>query len=418
MLSQIFHSPSPVVLRDDFPALRNDRCYVDNAATTHKPVAVIDAISALYRHNYAPIYRGLYHEAEHMTELYEGVRSSIATWLGVMKHEIVLTYGATDGMNTFIGAWAKVMLGEGDEVVFTELDHHMVVAAWSMVAQERNSKVRVIPICDTTCALNIDAPFLSQVITTKCRVVILPLSSNVRGPLSDEEIEAIVGAARSVGALVIADASQVPAHKSLSDMITRWKFDVVIFSSHKMFGPSGVGVLYIKEGLHHQLVPCQLGGSMIYSCSSRGFLWQKMPRLLEAGTRPVEAVIGLGAAVDYIRKNVDYEKVQQHEAYLTTEVITGIDTIPGVRILGDKQFLKKQGHLLTFVIEGIHSHDIALYLAEHGVAVRAGDHCCQPLHHALDLRSGSVRVSFALYNTIDEARKVVSVVRDAVTQLS
>lgn len=396
--------------RKDFPALNDKQCYVDNAATTHKPQAVIDAVMRTYVHDYAPIYRGLYPQAEYMTELYEGVRSSIAEWLCVKSSEIVLTYGATDGMHTFISSWARHHITAGDEIVFTELDHHMVVASWTALAQDRGAKISVIPVYDTSCSLNLEV--LPQIITERTRVVVLPVSSNIRGPLCHEEIKRIVDAARLVGALLIFDASQVPAHQSLAAVYNRWKPDVMIWSGHKSFGPSGVGVLYIAESLHQGLLPYQYGGGMLYSIASQSISSREMPRLLEAGTRSIEAVIGLGAAMNYI-KNIDYNLVRQHEARMVTEVLDGISDIPGICILGTQAVLKKQGHMVAFAVQGVHSHDIALYLAEQGIAVRAGDHCCQPLHDKLGISTGSVRISFALYNTIDEARKIVIVLREA-----
>lgn len=398
-------------IRKDFPALINEHCYLDNAATTHKPRTVIDAVTRTYVHDYAPIYRGLYPKAERMTELYEGVRDAIALWVGVNSCEIVLTHGATDAMHTFVSSWARHSIMPNDEIVFTALDHHMVVASWTMLAQERGAKIRTIPVNDISCALNLDV--LPHIITKRTRVVILPVSSNIRGPLLDTEIGCIVEAARSVGALLIFDASQAPAHQSLAELYNRWKPDVMMWSGHKSFGPSGVGVLYIAASLHHELAAYQYGGGMIQSISGESILPRAMPRLLEAGTRPIEAVMGLGAAITYL-KNMDYGLIQKHEARMVAEVIDGISAIPGLHILGDVPILKKQGHMITFIVDGIHAHDIALYLAEQGISVRAGDHCCQPLHDQLGISTGSVRISFACYNTIDEARKVVVALHEAI----
>lgn len=408
----------PFSLRKDFPALDSATCYLDNAATTHKPQAVIDTFTRTYSQDYAPIYRGLYPQAEAMTERYEGVRSEIAAWLGAAKSsEIVLTYGATDGMHAFISSWARPTIKAGDEIVFTELDHHMVVSSCRALAAERGALIKLISVRDQTCALEVNPQLLQQVITSRTRMVVIPLSSNIRGPLLDQEIDAIVHAARAVGAVVVGDASQVPAHQSLSRIFSRWKPDALIWSGHKSFGPSGVGVLYIAEALHDQLVPYQYGGGMIHAMAPDSMSWRAMPRMLEAGTRPIEAVLGLGAAIRYIQKHIDYDLVQRHEAQLVTAVVEGLSSIPGLSILGDLAVLKAQGHMVTFVVAGIHAHDIALYLADEGIAVRAGDHCCQPLHDKLGLVTGSVRISFACYNTIDEARKVAAAVRNAVACL-
>jgi selenocysteine lyase/cysteine desulfurase len=404
-------------LRGDFPGLAGYGAYLDNAATTHKPEIVIEAISRLYREGYAPLYRGMYRPAEELTARFENVRKQVARFMGIEKpHEIVLTHGATDAMNTFMVAWAESQLKEGDEVVFTELDHHMIAASWFSCAQKIGIKVKKIPLVEGySCWLARDQ--IQSLITPRTRVVSFPLSSNIRGPLSPGEIEDIVTAARSVGALVVADACQVPAHQSLAELIKKYQFDVVIWSGHKCFAPSGVGVLYLAEYLHSQLRPYQYGGGMLYELSSHAVIsYREMPRLLEAGTRPAEAVIGLGAALEYLESKVNYNEVREHEAALVRATLDGVAPIPGITLLGDEQFLRENGHILTFMCEGVSPHDIAWFLAERGIAVRAGDHCCQLLHRKLGIL-GSVRLSFALYNDIRDVEQVCCALRDAVNTL-
>lgn len=412
MSTQNFSDPSFSPWRGDFPALQGEGVYLDSAATSHKPEQVIQAVSQLYRESYAPVYRGMYPQAEALTERFEATRRQVARFMGARHaHEIVLTHGATDAFHTFIAAWAEHHLQEGDEVVFTELDHHMVAASWTAFSQKKGAQVKIIPVRDSACWLDLDA--LDSLITARTKVVTVPVSSNIRGPLARIELDRIVAAARAVGALIIADASQAPAHQSLAPFMEAYDFEVVIWSGHKCFAPSGVGVLYIAERLHHELRPYQYGGGMLAEFSPQGMRYQAMPRLLEAGTRPVEAVIGLGAALDYCAARVDYEQVRLHEARLVSAALDELETIPGILLLGDPEFLRQHGHMVTFAVHGVNAHDIAWYLAERGMGVRAGDHCCQLLHRKLGI-SGSVRLSFALYNNLDDVIKACSAIREAV----
>jgi len=394
-------------LRSDFPALNKPGIYLDNAATTHKPQQVIDALMQVYQHENAPVHRGLYAEAEALTARYESVRQQVADWIGAQAHEIVFTSGATDGINLVAQAWAMATLQQGDEIVITELEHHANSLPWYEVAARVGAIVKVLPIRLTDCQPDIEQ--LDRVVTSRTRLVAMTLYSNVIGPVQHEALTAVAAAAQAVGARLLLDASQVPAHRPLN--VSLYKPDFLVFSGHKMFGPTGVGVAYISERVHSQLRPYRFGGGMVVDARHGSFEWQPMPALLEAGTPPIAAVIGLGAAISYLQKKVDYEVVSAVESQLTQLWWDALAQIDGVRFLGVRE-LVTQGSIVTCAVEGIHAHDIAALLAEKGIAVRAGHHCCQPLHTRLGLVS-SLRMSVALYTTGDEVKAAAEAFAEA-----
>jgi cysteine desulfurase/selenocysteine lyase len=367
--------------------------YLDNAATTHKPQSVIDAVSHFYSHENASVHRGIYTLAEHATAHFERVRTQVAHFIGAKAHEIVVTKGATESINMIAQSWAAHNLVEGDEIVITELEHHANYLPWQRLAQTHNLILTIVPAMAR--GMSIDA--LKRAITQKTKLVAVTHCSHVLGCYLD--IADIVSAAHAVGARVLVDAAQSVGHKKID--VQQLGCDFLVFSGHKMLAPTGVGIAYITEAVHSQLFPYQLGGGMVGAVEKDTTTYRPMPYMLEAGTPPIASVMGLGAAIEFINNNVDFDNLHKHEALLCARLIDGLATISGVTIFGDQDQLKQSGHIVSFTVQDIHAHDVAAYLDRFSIAVRAGNHCAQPLHNALGI-NGSVRVSFYMYNTIED----------------
>ncbi len=397
-------------LRKDFPILSSSPqpfIYFDNAATTHKPACVIDAMSDFYRHDYATVNRSMYARAEKATEKYEAVRSKIASWINAQPTEIVFTKGATESINMVATAWGMQNLKPGDEIVLTELEHHANLLPWQQIAQKTGALLKFIPITSNgTLALD----NLSDIIASKTKLVSIIHVSNALGTHND--VESVITAALKVGARVLIDAAQSIAHQKIN--VRTMNPDFLVFSGHKMFGPTGVGVLYIKKAVQPEMPPAQFGGSMVFQANYTDAQWLPAPACYEAGTPPIAEVIGLGAALDYYAKNIDFEALKAHEANLCTHAINGLATLPGVTILGPIEELKHKGHLVSFTVDGYHPHDIGAYLDSHGIAVRTGHYCAQPLAQRLGI-TGSIRISFACYNTIKEVDYFIEVMKKLLT---
>lgn len=395
-------------IRSRFPAIGHDRVYLDNAATTHKPESVIEAVRQLMMYDTAPLYRGFYAESEGVTARYEQVRRMIAERIGAHDPTtIVLTRGATDGLNTIARSWLMPQLKAGDTIVITALEHHANSLPWYAAAARVDAQVVTIPVDPHR--LSLELAMLPALITERTRLVSIPLSSNVRGPLTDGELAAIIYRARAVGAAVCFDAAQVVGHAPL--FVERWDPDFIVWSGHKMFAPTGSGVLYVAPRLHDALLPSEFGGGMVRNAATS--VWEPMPRLLEAGSRSPEAIIGLGATYDFLYHDAQYERIRAHEQALMEQLLDGLMMIAGIRILGDPEILRATSSLVTFVIDGIHAHDLAFYCAQQSIAVRAGNHCCQSVHDLLGL-SQSVRVSCALYTSPDDIDRFLTTLRRAV----
>lgn len=380
--------------------------YLDNAATAQKPQVVLDAMNEFYRAENAPVYRGIYPLAELATERYEGVRAQIARFIGALPEEIVFTRGATDGINLLAGAWSS-MITAGDEIVISTLEHHANILSWQRLAAQKGATCVWLPLHETDALA-----WVEKCITQKTKLVVCTLDSNVLGPITPEILEAIVKRAHVVGAKVLFDAAQAAPHRALD--VQALGCDFLVFSGHKLYGPTASGVLYVRRSEHANLLPYQLGGGMVTQVSVDGACWQGMPTLLEAGTPAVAEVIGLGAAISYLQTYSTFEECAAYEQHLVERALTGISRCPGVRIISNHS--KTAGaHILTFTVDGLHPHDVAAYLAVKGVCVRAGYHCCQPLHAILGL-TGSVRMSVGLYTTEQEIDMFVEAIDELTTR--
>lgn len=393
----------------DFPILKqtingNAFAYFDNASTTQKPQFVIDAICNFYASAYAPIHRGVYVLAEEATRKYEEVRMNVAHFIGAQDaREVVFTHGTTESINLVASSWAHYHCKEGDEIVVSELEHHANLLPWQRVAKQTGAQLKFIPVRpDGT----LDLDNLEHIITKKTKLVSVTHVSNAVGTTVD--IKKIIKRARAVGAKVLIDAAQSAPHQRID--VTELDCDFLVFSPHKMLGPTGVGVLYVHKRLHDEMEAYQLGGGMVYESTYESATFLPMPQLLEAGTPPIAQVIGLGAALEYLKDHVDFNALAKHEAALASQLIDGLNKLKGIRILGPQDELKAQGHMVSFVVENMHAHDVAGYLDSYGIAVRAGHHCAQPFARKLGYNA-SIRASFYLYNMSEEVDRCLDALK-------
>ena len=293
------------------------------------------------------------------------------------------------------------ILKKGDEIVITQLEHHANYLPWQRVVQRTGAILKIIPVKQNG---DLDYDSLDTIITDKTKLVAFCHVSNAIGTVVD--VRRIVQRAKQVGARVLLDAAQSAAHKKLD--VQKFDVDFLVFSGHKLCGPTGVGVLYIKKELHDAVQPYQVGGSMVFDVHDKDATWLPTPQKFEAGTPPIAQVIGLGAALQFLQDHVDFDQLQKYEAQLCTQLIDGLQKRGDIRIIGPLEQLKQGGHIVSFVVDGVHAHDVVAYLAMHGICVRAGHHCAQPLSRALDYQA-TVRVSFYLYNTISDVEYLLSV---------
>ncbi|HZW60818.1 MAG TPA: SufS family cysteine desulfurase [Candidatus Babeliales bacterium] len=380
--------------------------YFDNAATTQKPISVIKAESSFYMACNATVHRGVYSLAERATAAYEDARKKVGQFIGAQDpNTIVFTRGTTESINCVALSWAMHHIQEGNEIVISELEHHSNLLPWQRIAKIKKASLRYIPVlADST----LDLAQLPTLLSDKTKLVAITHVSNALGTHVD--IKQVIDAAHGVGAKVLIDAAQSVAHQKIN--VAELNPDFLAFSGHKLFGPNGIGILYVNKQLHDQLEPFQVGGGMVYEVDFQKATWRTMPYLLEAGTPAIAQAIGLGAALDFINGHIDFTAVQKHEAQLCAQLIDGLDQIKGITALGPVEQLKKMGHLVSFTVDGIHPHDVAAYLDTYGICVRAGHHCAQPLAAKMNVEA-SVRVSFSAYNTAKE----VDLLLDALEQL-
>jgi cysteine desulfurase/selenocysteine lyase len=393
--------------KTDFPILSTQinghpLIYLDSAATSQKPQQVLDALTNFYTQHNANVHRAVYHLGEDATQLYENARETVANFINAQPEEIIFTKGTTESINFVAATWAAQHLKTGDEIVLTELEHHSNLIPWQQIACKVGAILKFIPVNkDGT----LDCTQLPTIINHKTKLVSVTHISHALGtqlPLAD-----IIVQAQQVGAKVVIDAAQSVPHQTIN--VKTMGCDFLAFSGHKMLGPTGIGVLYIKKELHDALSPYQFGGGMVYEASFTTATFLKAPHKFEAGTPPIAQAVGLAAAINYLTSH-DMHKLQQHEALLCAKLIEGLQTLSRVKILGPIDQLKKHGHLVSFTVDGMHSHDVAAYLGSHGICVRAGHHCAQPLAKKLGL-DASVRVSFYGYNTIEEVEILLQVMQ-------
>ena len=401
-------------IRAQFPFLTSKTeqklIYFDNAATTQKPQSVIDALTDFYVSTNAPVHRGIYELSEQATTLYERVRDKVASFAGASdRSEIIFTSGATEGINFVADTWGAANLKPGDEIVLTQVEHHANLLPWQRLAKRIGAKLKFIKFDTKTFLLE---PPGKDFFSNKTKLVAITHASNVFGSVWPEDtLLSIIERAHEVGARVLLDSAQSVPHQKID--LQKLNPDFCVFSGHKRFAPTGVGVLFIKQELHEKIEPYRVGGSMVHEASFDDATWKKAPHKFEAGTPPIVQVVGLGAAIDFFNDQVDFIALQKHETELCDAAVKGLAEIDVVRTYPSihSPSLKvsentRSSHLFSFTVNNIHAHDIAAMLSEQGIAVRAGHHCAQPLAKLLGL-DASVRVSFSLYNTLEEVETFV-----------
>ena len=407
-------------VRADFPILgrtvRGGRplVYLDSGATSQRPRPVLDAEREFTERHNAAVHRGAHQLAEEATDAYEAARARIAAFVGVDAGEVVFTKNATEGINlvayTFGNASvraglgpesARFALGPGDEIVVTELEHHANLVPWQELCRRTGAVLRWYQ-CDDAGRLDLDSLELSE----RTKIVAWAHQSNVLGTVLP--VAELVARARAVGALTVLDACQSVPHQPVN--LTALGVDFAAFSGHKMLGPSGVGVLWGRGELLAALPPFLTGGSMIELVRMEGSTYAPPPQRFEAGVPMTSQAVGLGAAVDYLN-GLGMEAVFAHELALTGAALDGLAEVPGVRIIGPRD-LAHRGGAVSFVVDGVHAHDVGQVLDDRGVAVRVGHHCAWPLHRRFGV-AATVRATFAVYNTPDEVAALVDGVRAA-----
>ncbi|MBL8979448.1 MAG: cysteine desulfurase [Gemmatimonadetes bacterium] len=394
-------------LRHDFPVLRavvNGRplAYLDNGATSQKPRAVVEAESDFALLENANVHRGVHTLSQRATARYDAVREQLRRFLNAaVADEIVFTSGTTAAINLVAQSYGRSVLRPGDEILLSEMEHHSNIVPWQLVAEAVGARIRAIPVTGTG-ELDLDA--VPALLTDRTRIVAITHVSNVLGTVNP--VRRIADLAHAAGAVVLVDGAQGVPHLPVD--VQALGADFYVASAHKMYGPTGVGFLYGRLALLEAMPPWQGGGGMIQTVSFEGTTYAPVPARFEAGTPPVCQVMGLGAAIDYLGQ-LDWAAVQRHEAELLGYAIERVGTVPGVRFIGTA---REQVGVLSFVLEGIHPHDVGTVLDLHGVAVRASHHCAQPLMRRFGV-SGTVRASFALYNTRAEVDQLVGGLREA-----
>ncbi|GGB67107.1 cysteine desulfurase [Knoellia flava TL1] len=410
MTAQPFTTEEVARIRADFPILaRTVRdgaplVYLDSGATSHKPVAVLDAERDFYeRLNSAP-HRGAHALSEEATAAYEGARERIAAFIGAQAQDVVFTKNATEALNLAAYAFSnsphpgipgseRFALGEGDEVLVTEMEHHANLVPWQELCRRTGATLRWVPVTDEG---RLDLSGLDELLTERTRVVAFVHASNVLGTVNPAA--EIVARAREVGALVVLDACQSVPHLGVD--VTELDVDLLAFSGHKMFGPSGIGVLWGRRELLEAMPPFLTGGSMIETVRMEGSTYAPPPQRFEAGVPMTAQAIGLAAAVDYIDGIGGVDRIHAHELALTERLLAGLAARPWVTVVGPSD-LESRGGTVAFVVDGVHAHDVGQVLDGSGVAVRVGHHCAWPLHRRFKV-AATTRASFAAYNTVDE----------------
>lgn len=399
-------------VRSDFPILQRTvrdgkpLVYLDSGATSQRPMQVLDAERDFLLHSNAAVHRGAHQLAEEATDAYEGARADIARFVGADVDELVFTKNATEALNLVAFAlgdqrFGEYAVGPGDEVVISELEHHANLVPWQELCRRTGATLRWYGMTDDG-RIDLD----SLVLTDAVKVVALTHQSNVTGAVTD--VARVVESARAVGALVVLDACQSVPHMAVD--FHALGVDFAAFSGHKMLGPTGIGVLYGRRELLRAMPPVLTGGSMISTVTMEETTYADPPQRFEAGVPMVSQAVGLAAAVRYLER-VGMETIARHEESLTVAALDALGQIPGIRIVGPTDMVSRGG-AVSFVVDGIHAHDVSQVLDDDGVAVRVGHHCAWPLHRRLGVQS-TVRASFALYNTLDEVEALARSLRRA-----
>jgi len=373
--------------------------YLDNASTTQKPKQVIDALANYYNNYNANIHRSVYSIAEEATEAYEKVRDKVAKFLNISKREeIIFVRGTTEAINLVAYSWGRKHIKEGDIIVTTEYEHHSNIVPWQLLVKEKNAKLEYIGINDNG-ELILD--HLDKYLATgKVKLVTFSLMSNVLGTISNAE--KIISKCQEAGVKILVDGAQAVPHMDVD--IQKLGCDFFAFSAHKMLGPTGIGVLWVRKDVLETMVPFHGGGDMIREVHKYETTWNDLPYKFEAGTPNIADVIGFGAAIDYLSQ-LGMDNVRKHEIELTKYALEKMSQIKGITIYGTKD-ISKRGGVISFNFHDVHPHDVATIVDREGVAIRSGHHCAQVLMERLDVAATN-RASFYIYNTKEDVDKLI-----------
>ena len=391
-------------IRADFPILQEEAypgvplVYLDSAASSQKPVSVIEVMNHYYRHINANVHRGIHRLSEEATNAYEGSRERIARFINAADSaEVIYVRNATEGFNLVAYSWGRANLQPGDEILITAMEHHANIVPWQIIAEQTGAVVRHLPFLPNG---TLDLDQLPQLLTEKTKLFSFTAVSNVFGTVNP--VRQLVDAAHQVGALAMVDAAQAVPHMPVD--VQAWDCDFLAFSGHKMCGPTGIGILHGKRHILETMPPFMGGGDMIRLVTLEGSTWADLPHKFEAGTPSIAAGIGLGTAVDYLT-NLGMANVHAYEQYITNYALEALSEVDGLQILGPSA--AQRGGVAAFTIQGLHPHDIAELLDKDGIAIRAGHHCAMPLHHLCGVNS-SARASFYIHTTTDEVDQLVT----------
>ena len=391
-------------VRAQFPILKRQvngkpLIYLDSAASAQKPRAVIEAMTAVMEGSYSNVHRGLHTLANETTDAYEAARRSVAKFINAGEHEIVFTKGGTEAIN-LVASGLGASLAEGDEILLTVMEHHANIVPWHFLRERKGVVLKFVPVLDDG---SLDLSAIPDLLTDRTKVVALTQMSNVLGSINP--VAEIARIAHAAGAKVLIDGCQGVVHLDID--VKALDVDYYVFSSHKLYGPTGIGVLYGKEAALAALPPYQGGGEMIGEVRLEAITYADPPHRFEAGTPPIIEAIGLGAAIEWLN-TIDRKAAAEHESRLYARVRDGLKGYNWLRVIGEAP---GKGAIMAFTVDGAHAHDVAQILDRYGVAVRAGTHCAEPLMRRFGL-TASARASFALYNTEGEADAFV----DALTR--
>ncbi|MBL4589796.1 MAG: cysteine desulfurase [Alphaproteobacteria bacterium] len=393
------------MFKQDFPSLRDGKvAYLDSAASAQKPEVVVSAMDYIMRNGYANIHRGLYGWSQDMTQAYENVRAQVAEFIDVEnKKEIIFTKNSTESINLVAQSWGRTFMKAGDEIIISETEHHANIVPWQLLRDQIGIVIKVIPISDD-CKLDISA--YTALLSEKTKFISIVHISNATGVIND--MNEVIDIARKYNPeiKILVDGSQSVVHQNIS--MKDIQCDFFVFTGHKLYGPTGIGVLWGKEDILNAMPPYQGGGDMIETVTFEKTIYQKTPARFEAGTPAILEVIGLGAAIKYIT-DIGMDVITRHEAEITEYAQEELDKIDGITVLGRNA--NKVG-IFSFTMDGAHPSDVAMIFDQMGVAVRTGHHCCMPLMQRLKI-DGTIRASIGMYTDKDDIDRLITALKKA-----
>lgn len=403
----------PTTIKQQFPILKQqtplgqDLVYLDNAATCHKPQSVIDAITDFYSKGYSTVGRASYWPASETTKQFNQVRSKVQKLINAAhEEEIVFTFGTTDGINKVANSFLRPRLKAGDEVIVSEMEHHANILPWQQVCQEKGATLKVIPMLDSG---ELDYEAYEGLLNDKVQLIAITGISNALGVKND--LERVVSTAKKHSIPTFIDAAQSLAHDAID--VTALDCDFLVFSGHKLYGPTGIGALYGKREWLEQMSPLSLGGGIVKEVSFDETSFQSSPSKHEAGTPNIAGVLGMGAAIDFVNE-IGYDQIGAHLHKVTDYALAQLEAMEGIRIIGD---VTDRAPVISFIMDGVHPHDLATFLNEKGICIRAGNHCAQPLMSRMKVPA-TARVSFAIYNTKSDVDALISALKETQDFLS